>query len=148
MALWQELILRYHTEKKIKTLVVHDCPLWKNDAIGRRLSPADIAVVMQEFCNSGHGEWQDEENQTMCRILWRKPEQLATDIYQWADANQYINNICTLYELHSGEDVNGMSFQGADEELLRRALSILEDQGKCAIFKGDTSQEDGIKFFG
>ena len=47
-----------------------------------------------------------------------------------------------------GEDVNGMSFQGADEELLRRALSILEDQGKCAIFKGETSQEDGIKFFG
>jgi len=40
-----------------------------------------------------------------------------------------------------------MSFEGADEELLRRALSILEDQGKCTIFKGDTSSEDGIKFF-
>ena len=40
-----------------------------------------------------------------------------------------------------------MSFQGADEELLRRALSILEDQGKAAVFKGDTSEEDGIKFF-
>lgn len=102
---------------------------------------------MQEFCNSGHGEWQDE-NRTRCRILWRKPEQLATDIYQWAETNAYINNICTLYELHSGEDVNGMSFQGADEDLLRRALSILEGQGKCAIFKGDTSDEDGIKFLG
>ena len=190
MALWQELILRYHTEKKIKTLVVHDCPLWKNDAIGRQLSPEDISIVMEEFCKSGHGEWQDD-NHTRCRILWRKPEQLATDIYQWAEAHQYINNVATLYELHSGtyqkrriyliinqsineplhqwhaaieskfssliflstllfvgEDVNGMSFQGADEELLRRALSILEDQGKCAIFKGETSQEDGIKFFG
>ena len=40
-----------------------------------------------------------------------------------------------------------MSFQGADEELLRRALHILEQQGKCTIFKGDTSEEDGIKFF-
>ena len=46
-----------------------------------------------------------------------------------------------------GEDVNGMSFQGADEQLLRRALTILENQGKCAIFKGETSSEDGIKFF-
>ncbi|CAB9508614.1 protein sorting-associated protein 25 [Seminavis robusta] len=146
MALWQELILRYHTEKKIKTLVVHDCPLWKNESIGRQLSPEDIGVVMTEFCKSGHGEWQDD-NETRCRILWRKPEQLATDIYQWAEANQMINNVCTVYELHSGEDVNGMSFQGADEELLRRALSILEDQGKAAIFKGDTSEEDGIKFF-
>ena len=47
----------------------------------------------------------------------------------------------------SGEDVNGMSFQGADEELLRRALAILEDQGKCTMFKGESSSEDGIKFF-
>lgn len=46
-----------------------------------------------------------------------------------------------------GEDVNGMSFQGADEQLLRRALGILENQGKCAIFKGETSDEDGLKFF-
>lgn len=47
----------------------------------------------------------------------------------------------------TGEDVNGMSFEGADEELLRRALSILEQRGSCTIFKGDTSSEDGIKFF-
>ena len=40
-----------------------------------------------------------------------------------------------------------MSFEGADEELLRRALSILEDQGKCTIFKGASSSDDGIKFF-
>lgn len=55
---------------------------------------------------------------------------------------------CWIGTILLGEDVNGMSFQGADEELLRRALSILEDQGKCAIFKGETSEEDGIKFFG
>ena len=47
----------------------------------------------------------------------------------------------------SGEDVNGMLFEGADEKLLRRALAILENLGKCTMFKGDTSSEDGIKFF-
>lgn len=40
-----------------------------------------------------------------------------------------------------------MSFQGVDEELLRRALGVLEGMGKCAVFKGETSEEDGIKFF-
>ena len=40
-----------------------------------------------------------------------------------------------------------MSFQGADEDLLSRALAILEDQGKCMVFKGETSEENGIKFF-
>lgn len=146
LALWRELILRYHTEHKIPQLVVHDCPLWKNPDLPRQLTPADVRVVMDDFVSHGHGEWQDD-NHTVCRILWRRPEQLATDIYQWAVQQGYLNAVCTVYELHSGEDVNGMSFQGADEELLRRALNILEQQGKCTIFKGETSEEDGIKFF-
>eukprot|EP00979_Chaetoceros_neogracilis_P008778 scaffold1969_cov226-Chaetoceros_neogracile.AAC.4 len=144
--LWRELILSYHTSQKIKTLVAHDCPLWKNKEIGRELSRDDVKAVMNDFVKSGHGEWEDN-TKTRCRILWRKPEQLSSDIYAWAEANGYINSVCTVYELHSGEDVNGMSFEGADEELLRRALAILEDQGKCTMFKGETSSEDGIKFF-
>jgi len=102
---------------------------------------------MEEFCKSGHGEWEDEGTKTRCRILWRKPEQLASDIYDWAEKNGFVGSVCTVYELHSGEDVNGMSFQGADEEILRRALAILESRGQCTIFKGETSSEDGIKFF-
>ena len=147
MGLWRELILSYHTHQKIKMMRVHDCPLWKNAEISRELSPDDIQQVMEDFVKHGNGEWDDPQEKTRCRILWRKPEQLATDIYQWAEANGYINSICTVYELHSGEDVNGMSFEGADEELLRRALSILENQGKCTVFKGETSEDDGIKFF-
>lgn len=157
LALWRELILNYHTANKVKTLVLHDCPLWENAKINRRLSPEEIQRVVEDFCQHGHGEWlddnsssstqQDGKRRTACRILWRKPEQLATDIYAWAEQNGHVNSVCTIYELHSGEDVNGMSFQGADEELLRRALAILQDRGKCTIFKGDSSSEDGIKFF-
>lgn len=147
---WRDLILSYHTKLKIKTLVVHDCPLWKNQKINREISSKkDIDLIMNDFVQSGHGEWEDPEDggRTRCRIIWRKPSELASDIYTWAGKNGFIGSIATLYELHSGEDVNGMSFQGADEELIRRALSILEDQGKCAVFQGDTSSEDGIKFF-
>lgn len=152
LGLWRELLLKYHTDLKIKTLVVHECPLWTNDVIGRSLDDKGIRTVMEDFVRSGHGEWEDDDDddnnlRTRCRILWRKPEQLASDVYDWAVANGYINSVCTVYELHSGEDVNGMSFQGADEELLRRALAILEDQGKCTIFQGESSSEDGIKFF-
>mmetsp|Transcript_38764 Transcript_38764/g.87363 ORF Transcript_38764/g.87363 Transcript_38764/m.87363 type:complete len:179 (+) Transcript_38764:139-675(+) len=144
---WRELILKYHTDLKIKTLVLHDCPLWRNDAIGRELSRADVASVADDFVDRGHGEWEDPGVRTRVRILWRRPDQLASDLYDWAAANGYVNSVCTLYELHSGEDVDGMSFQGADEELIRRALGILEGQGRCTVFKGETSEEDGIKFF-
>eukprot|EP00580_Thalassiosira_gravida_P019980 CAMPEP_0201662116 /NCGR_PEP_ID=MMETSP0494-20130426/4300_1 /ASSEMBLY_ACC=CAM_ASM_000839 /TAXON_ID=420259 /ORGANISM="Thalassiosira gravida, Strain GMp14c1" /LENGTH=178 /DNA_ID=CAMNT_0048140409 /DNA_START=20 /DNA_END=556 /DNA_ORIENTATION=+ len=144
---WRELILKYHTDLKIKTLVVHECPLFQNSTIQRNLTPSDIQIVMFDFVLSGHGEWEDSNQKTRCRILWRKPEQLASDVYEWAVKNGFVGSVCTVYELHSGEDVNGMSFQGADEELLRRALGILEDQGKCTMFQGETSSEDGIKFF-
>ncbi|KAL7435166.1 hypothetical protein ACHAXH_002542 [Discostella pseudostelligera] len=144
---WRELILKYHTHHKIKTLVLHDCPLWKNTTIKRELDPEGIRVIMNDFVKSGNGEWEDSESRTRCRILWRRPEQLAEDIYDWASANGYKNSVCTVYELHSGEDVNGTSFQGADEQLLRRALEILEGQGKCTMFRGQVSSEDGIKFF-
>lgn len=146
MGLWRELILSYHTNFKIKTLVVHDCPLWANKDVQRELDNDAIGRVMNSFVKSGHGEWEDD-TKTRCRIMWRKPEQLASDIYAWAEVNGYINSVCTVYELHSGEDVNGMSFEGADEELLRRSLAILENQCKCTMFKGETSEEDGIKFF-
>ena len=135
------------THHKIKTLVLHDCPLWKNASIGRELDPDGVRVIMNDFVKSGHGEWEDSELRTRCRILWRRPEQLAEDVYDWAIANGYKNGVCTVYELHSGEDVNGTSFQGADEQLLRRSLGILEHQGKCTMFKGQVSSEDGIKFF-
>mmetsp|Transcript_6704 Transcript_6704/g.14880 ORF Transcript_6704/g.14880 Transcript_6704/m.14880 type:complete len:182 (-) Transcript_6704:24-569(-) len=144
---WRELILKYHTDLKIKTLILHECPLFSNPTIQRSLSPAEIQVVLSDFISSGHGEWEDPAQKTRCKILWRKPDQLASDLYEWAVKNGYLGSVCTLYELHSGEDVNGMSFQGADEELIRRALKILEDQGKCTLFRGDTSEEDGIKFF-
>jgi ESCRT-II complex subunit VPS25 len=123
--------------------------LWKNDDIHRRLSPDDVLLILEDLIQKGHGEWVDNDytNKTTCRIFWRQPKELAADIYEWAKASGNIGSVCTMYELHSGEDVHGMSFQGVDEELLRRALGILEDQGKCAIFQGDTSSEDGIKFF-
>jgi hypothetical protein len=52
-----------------------------------------------------------------------------------------------MYSLRttSGEGMNGMSFQGADEELLREPLQILQDQGKMyPSLKEIRPEEDGI----
>jgi len=113
------------------------------------LSKESIDIILNDLIASGRGEWINVDNKTSCRILWRKPTELATDIYEWAISTGNVagNTICTIYELHSGEDISGMSFQGCDEDLLRRALTILEDDGKCTIYKGDTSADDGIKFY-
>jgi ESCRT-II complex subunit VPS25 len=95
---------------------------------------------------SGYGEWEDPSTKTRCRILSRKPQELASDIYEWAVSHGYLNSVCTVYELHSGDDVVDTTFCGLDPVMIQRALSILEEQGKCVLFQGNSSEESGVKF--
>jgi hypothetical protein len=37
-------------------------------------------------------------------------------------------------------------FSGCDPVLLRRALQVLQGQGKCVIIEGESRDEDGVKF--
>lgn len=103
---------------------------------------------MNDFVQSGHGEWEDPELRTRCRILWRKPEQLASDIYDWAVANGYINSVCTVYELHSGE---GMYLQSvlmwriqvhaklANQTIIHWILSLFLSDFSIAVSKQQMS---------
>ena len=145
LALWRQLLLSYTAAQKHQQIKLGDTnyPLFTNQSIQRRLTPADRKIVLDDLVASGHGEWKDA---TTVRVLQLPPAALATDIYTWAQSAGYIGQVCTVYELHSGEDVSGMSFEGIEEDVLRRALQILEDRGQCTLFKGETSQEDGIKF--
>lgn len=134
----------------MRSLSVRDCLLFANDIIGRRLTPGEISTVLDDLVKKGRGEWEEDEygGRTRCRILWRTPEEIADDLYDWAEKNGNVGGgVCTVYELHSGEDVVGTALEGADETLLRRAIAILEERGKCRLFQGETSDEDGIKFF-
>ncbi len=54
------------------------------------------------YINSGLGEWEDPQTKTRCRIIPRKPQELASDIYEWVITRGFINSVCTVYELHSG----------------------------------------------
>ena len=47
----------------------------------------------------------------------------------------------------SGDDAPGTPFHQMDPWLLRRAIALLEEQGKAALFEGATSDAEGVKFF-
>lgn len=155
LQLWKDFIVRYHAAHKLTTCRKSSSnssdgddiatSLWSNPKIERSLSTQDIGIVLEYVVKVGAGEWLDDA-QTTCRIFWRTPSELASDIYEWAKQSGNLNTVLTVYELHSGEDNQGQSFEGLEEELIRRALHILEGEGKCTIFQGETSQEDGIKF--
>ncbi len=59
LALWRDLIVRYHMQYKLKNLVVHECPLWKNEDIGRSLDKEAMTTIMDDLVLQGYGEWVD-----------------------------------------------------------------------------------------
>lgn len=73
---------------------IYDCPLWKNPTIDRQLNPEEVLQVVEDFVQHGHGEWEDAKK-TSCRILWRKPEELATDIYLWYVDMSTLHVVCS-----------------------------------------------------
>ena len=66
---------------------------------------------------------------------------LATDLAEWASASGNVGQVATFYELASGAETTGYSFNGLDEAIIKQALNILQDRGQAEII-GD----DGVKF--
>lgn len=50
-----------------------------------------------------HAEW-DDESKTNLRVIWKTPETLAGEIYNWAQVNGYTGTVFTIFELHSDEE--------------------------------------------
>lgn len=137
-------MLGYCTATKSYHLDPPSFPFFHNDTIGRRLTPEGIHTVIQFLITQGHAEWEDE-TRSRVRILWKSPQSVAVEIYTWA-VEQGLNTVYTIYELHSSEEYSDTRFHGTDPALLRRALQVLESQGKCVLIPGETREEDGVKF--
>lgn len=141
---WKDLILSYCTAQRSFILTPRAFPFFRNDAIGRFLSPEGINAVVQYLIAQGNAEWEDETH-TRLRILWKSVPQLAQELYDWA-IGQGLGTVYTLYELHSSDEFTDASFHGTDVALLRRALQLLAQQGKCVLIPGASADEDGVKF--
>lgn len=140
--------------------------------MGRELSADGVNAVINKLIQTGNAEWEDASH-TGLRIILKTPESLAGDIYAWyvtflfhhpiksltyslvtnsssfsyrASRNGLIGTVLTLFELHSGDDYQDSGFYGADPIILKRALQVLEREGKCSVFEGANPGEEGVKF--
>jgi ESCRT-II complex subunit VPS25 len=57
-----------------------------------------------------------------------------------------VGSIYTIFELHAGDELAGTEFLGMDGGLFRRALGLLQEQGKATVYPGASADEDGVKF--
>eukprot|EP01029_Cantina_marsupialis_P028810 TRINITY_DN778029_c0_g1_i1.p1 TRINITY_DN778029_c0_g1~~TRINITY_DN778029_c0_g1_i1.p1 ORF type:complete len:168 (+),score=26.63 TRINITY_DN778029_c0_g1_i1:36-539(+) len=143
---WQEIITAHFGANKKSCLVVNDFSLWENQKIKRKLSPDGVNAVMDHIVSNGYGVWEDD-TKVRCKIMWKKPEEWADMIYAFAQDNEWSGNVFTVYEIYSGDDTRDEEFYGLDPQIILKSLSVLEEQGKCEIFSGETSEDAGVKFF-
>jgi ESCRT-II complex subunit VPS25 len=81
--------------------------------------------------------------------MWRTPEEWGNLIWKWAMDNGFTNTVCTLYELHSGEDTKQQEFYGMETWLLKRSVASLQAKGKAEYIRGlaPDDSDSGVKFF-
>eukprot|EP01135_Chromosphaera_perkinsii_P004550 Nk52_evm20s288 gene=Nk52_evmTU20s288 len=146
---WRDLVLRYFKHNKLSRLDVAEAasmPLFHNKEIGRKLNEEGIMTVLDNLAKTGNVEWEGSDKKR-CLVYYRGPQEWADIIYEWVFNAGMTNQICTVYELHAGDNTTGEEFHGMDVVVLKKALKVLEKRGKAQVFHGDNEGEEGVKFF-
>lgn len=144
---WRTLVLNYYKANKLSLLDIreaHQSSLFNNSTIDRKLPQEGILLVLDDLQKTGNAEPLDKSRNRWL-IYWHTLEEWAALIYNWAQASGSLNNVCTFFELVAGDDTSDQDFYGLDQEVLLRALQVLESQKKAEIITFDDNQ--GVKFF-
>ncbi|KAJ3221667.1 Peptidyl-prolyl cis-trans isomerase NIMA-interacting protein 1 [Clydaea vesicula] len=110
-------------------------------------SASGIHLILSELVKLGLAEYEDNRDKEIIFIYWKKPNEWADLIYKWVFDNGLVNTICTVFELIHGENTEGEEFHNLDERIMKKALNILNKNGKAQIFSGSNPEELGVKFY-
>lgn len=138
---WKSLVLSYCQHHKISILDIKQAlntPLFANKELNRQLNSEGLSIILKYIEESGNLEWINSDK-TMCYIYWKRPSEWANNLYKWACDKSLQNSVCTFYEILSDGE-----FAGLEEAVLRKAILILQDNGKAALIDFDGSE--GVKF--
>ncbi|PKA57801.1 Vacuolar protein sorting-associated protein 25 [Apostasia shenzhenica] len=144
--LWKELILVYCRSQKIFSVgLEEDFPLFSNPAIERCLSHESKVVFLSALVSEGRAEWMDKSHKK-CLVLWLSIQDWADYIINFVKENGLEDGVMTVEDIRSGIETRGTELAGIDRGVLMRALKLLEQKGKAAIFKGSSTDDEGVKF--
>uniref|UniRef100_A0A803PRD7 ESCRT-II complex subunit VPS25 n=1 Tax=Cannabis sativa TaxID=3483 RepID=A0A803PRD7_CANSA len=144
--LWKELILEYCRFQKIFVVgLEEDFPLFSNTVIERFLSHEAREAFLSAVVSEGRGEWLDKGHRK-CLILWHRIQEWADIVLNFVKDNGLEDSVMTIEEIRSGIESRGTELHGIDRTILMRALKLLEQKGKLAIFKGSSADDEGVKF--
>ncbi|KXN66226.1 ESCRT-II complex, vps25 subunit [Conidiobolus coronatus NRRL 28638] len=147
--IWQTLILEYFKFNKEFELVLnvgnaHYQNLFYNKSINRSLKPEIVREIIDLLVGQGVAKYEDPN---LVIILGKSIEEWGIIIYQWVSDTGSLNSVLTQYELTQGDLVTDTEFYQLHPTILKWSLEDLATKGKCQLFKGNESDEFGVKFF-
>lgn len=144
--LWKELILDYCRSQKVFIIgLEEEFPLFSNPVIERSLSHEARGVFLSALVAEGRAEWMDKSHKK-CLILWLRIQDWADHIIKFVKDNGLEDSVMTVEDIRTGIESRGTELAGIDRGVLMRALRLVEQKGKAAIFKGSSTDDDGVKF--
>ena len=147
LELWRQLILKKCESSSTLMIELNSFPFFANSKINRSLDAEGRKAVGDFLVSTGFGEWEDPSTKLRLRVYSRTPESWAQTVYEWAKQTVRVGEgISTFYEIHSGEDAENTELFGLHEDILHKALKVLEKQGKAQLFPAATLDEMGVKF--
>lgn len=145
LKVWVDLVHTWAAETKKWEVRLSDCPVFENKEINRKLPEEGRRAVGIALVSDGRAEM---ESDGIVRLYSKRPTELATNFYDWVCESAMLDGVYTVFELHDEKAADeGNPCRGVDAFLFRKVLAVLEDEGKIQVFKGSTSQDDGVKFF-
>ena len=147
LELWRDIILKSISDSSSSVIDLATYPAFSNSKINRSLDTEGRQTVGEYLVKSGYAEWEDPSTKTRLRAFTRTPDAWAAIIYEWANTTARVGgDICSFQELQEDEDVEGTELQGINEQLLLKAIKVLENQGRAAIYPRPGTSELFVKF--
>jgi ESCRT-II complex subunit VPS25 len=149
-ALWSDIILAYVRHHRIVELDVDEqlsSALFANAKIQRRAGPELARLLVDYLVQCGNSEWVEGRKKGRALVWWRRPEEWARIIADYAKDRGLGGSVCTRYELLEGEDVADQEFYKMSPALWTKVAGELERTGRARVFSTGSSATDiGIKF--
>ncbi|KAF8757879.1 ESCRT-II complex vps25 subunit [Rhizoctonia solani] len=147
---WSKLITSYGRFKNLFVLRAEDATIkdgsWAEIFINPRIKQT-FGMILSRLVSNKLAEFEPPNQTRSVIVYWRKPEEWAEALHDWANQTGQFNTILTLYEIQNPDIPS--AFTDIPLPLLRRAINILTTTSRAQFIEGTSGGHTGtaVRFF-
>ncbi|KAJ7596015.1 ESCRT-II complex subunit-domain-containing protein [Mycena floridula] len=148
---WSRLILAYARHRRLFTIRVEDADItggdWdeilRNERINRRIQSSYLSNILQSMVSSDSAVYDPPKQTRAVLLYWRRPEEWAETLHEWASSTGQLNTILTFYDITDPPIESPLS--GIPLPLLKKAIAVLCKTGRAQLI--GVADGEGVRFF-